>query len=80
MIIDNPHIYREIIKETKPYFTHSGAEEIVTKMKEDLDRYAVRFGVLAEKVWREEYLKEPGVNARGASSNIGVSMSMEPTF
>jgi len=80
MIIDNPHIYREIIEETKPYFTHSGAEEIVTKMKEDLDRYAARFGVLADKVWREEYLKEPGVTARCASSSIGASISMKPTF
>ena len=42
--------YREIIGETKPYFTHHGAEEIVTKMKGDLDRYAAQFGVLADKV------------------------------
>jgi predicted pyridoxine 5'-phosphate oxidase superfamily flavin-nucleotide-binding protein len=80
MIIDNPHIYREIIEETRPYFTHNGAEEIVTKMKEEIDRYAARFGVLADKVWREEYLKEPGVTARCASSSIGVSMSMKSTF
>jgi MoaA/NifB/PqqE/SkfB family radical SAM enzyme len=80
MIIDNPQIYREIIEETKPYFTHHGAEEIVTKMKEDLDRYAARFGVLADKVWREEYLKESDVTARCASSTIGVSMSMKSTF
>jgi MoaA/NifB/PqqE/SkfB family radical SAM enzyme len=79
MIIDNPHIYREIIEETKPYFTHNGAEEIVTKMKEDLDRYAARFGVLADKVWREEYPKEPDVTASCTSSSIGVSMSMETT-
>jgi len=77
MIIDNPHIYREIIEETKPYFTHNGAEEIVTKMKEDLDLYAVRFGVLADKVWREEYFKESGITARCASSSIGVSMSIK---
>ncbi len=80
MIIDNPQIYREIIEETKPYFTHKGAEEIITKMKEDLDRYAARFGVLADKVWREEYLKEPGVTARCVSSSVGISMSMKSTF
>jgi MoaA/NifB/PqqE/SkfB family radical SAM enzyme len=79
MIIDNPHIYREIIEETKPYFTHSGAEEIVTKMKEDLDRYAARFGVLADRVWREEYLKEPVVTPSCVSSSIGSSMSMKST-
>ncbi len=80
MIIDNPHIYREIIGETKPYFTHHGAEEIVTKMKEDLDRYAAQFGVLADKVWKEEYLKEPSVAAHCAPSSVGVSMSMKLTF
>jgi len=49
-------------------------------MKEDLDRTAARFGVLADKAWKEEYLKEPEVAARCASSNIGVSMSMKSTF
>ena len=80
MIIDNPHIYREIIEETKPYFTHHGAEEIVTKMKEDLNRYAARFGVLADKVWREEYLKERGVTPRCASAGLGVTMPMKSTL
>ncbi len=84
MIIDNPHIYREIIEETKPYFTHKGAEEVVTKMKDELDAYASRFGAFADKVWREEYLKQPSVSTSCASSStcpptgeIGVSMSMK---
>jgi MoaA/NifB/PqqE/SkfB family radical SAM enzyme len=76
MIIDNPHIFREVIEETKPYFTHKGAEEIVTKMKEEIDEYAARFGVFADRVWKEEYLKQPGLATRCASSSIGVSMSM----
>ncbi len=49
-------------------------------MKEDLDRYAARFGVLADKVWREKYLKEPDVTSRCASANIGVALSMKSTF
>ena len=77
MIIDNPHVYRELIEETKPYFTHPGAEEIVTKMKEDLDAYAARFGVYAEKVWREEYLKQAEAPVSCSSSQIGVSLSMK---
>jgi len=79
MIIDNPHIYREIIEETKPYFTHQGAEEVVTQMKEDLDAYAARFEVFADRVWKEEYLKQPSVATSCASSSIGVSMSMKPS-
>jgi hypothetical protein len=77
MIIDNPHIFREVIEETKPYFTHKGAEEIVTKMREEIDAYAARFGVFADKVWREEYLKQPSVTTSCASSNIGAFMTMK---
>jgi MoaA/NifB/PqqE/SkfB family radical SAM enzyme len=57
MIIDNPHAYREVIEESNAYFTHPGAEEIVTDMAKDMDQYAARFGVLAEKIWEEEYLE-----------------------
>jgi MoaA/NifB/PqqE/SkfB family radical SAM enzyme len=53
MIIDHPKIFREVIEETKPYFTHKGAEEIVTKMKGDIDTYAAGYGLLADKIWRE---------------------------
>jgi hypothetical protein len=77
MIIDNPHIYTRTIEETKPYFTHKGAEEIVTTMKEDLNAYAARFGTFADRVWGEEYLKQPSTNTSCASSSMGVSMSMK---
>lgn len=71
MIIDNPHIFREVIEETKPYFTHQGAEEIVTSMKEEIDEYAARFAVLADKVWREEYVKQSSVATSCVSTSIG---------
>ncbi len=77
MIIDNPHIYRKIIEETKPYFTHAGAEEIVTRKKEEIDQYAARFGAYADKVWREEYLPKREVPTSCASSSVGLSMSMK---
>ncbi len=75
MIIDNPERLREIIEEAHPYFTHPGAEEVVTTMKKEMDAYAARFGVFADKVWREEYLKQPSITTSCASSSIGVSMS-----
>ena len=56
MILDNPHVMREIIKEVKPYFTHPGAEEIYTVKSKEMDEYARRFGVYADKIWEEEYL------------------------
>lgn len=77
MIIGNPERLREIIEETYPYFTHPGAEEVVTTMKRQMNAYAARFGVFADKVWREEYLKQPTVTTSCASSSIGVSMAMK---
>ncbi|MBW2058770.1 MAG: radical SAM protein [Deltaproteobacteria bacterium] len=56
MIIDNPKVYREVIEESGAYFTHPGAEEVVTDMAKEMDAYAERFAVLAEKVWQEEYV------------------------
>jgi MoaA/NifB/PqqE/SkfB family radical SAM enzyme len=77
MIIDNPERFREIIEETHPYFTHPGAEEVVTSMKEEMDAYAARFAVYADKVWREEYLNQPIVTTSCVSSSIGASMAMK---
>lgn len=58
MIIDNPHVLREIIAETRPFYTHPGAEEIFTDRAEEMDAYAERYAELADKVWREEYLND----------------------
>jgi len=58
MIIDNPHVMREVIAETGPYFTHPGAEEIYTTLSEDMDQYAERFGRFADTVWNNEYVCE----------------------
>jgi len=56
MIIDNPRIYREVIEECGAYFTHPGAEEVVTDMAKDMDEYAAKFGDYADKIWQEEYV------------------------
>jgi len=77
MIIDNPERYREVIEETRPYFTHPGAEEVVTTLKEEMDAYAARFATFADRVWREEYLKQPPVTTSCTSSTIGTSMMMK---
>ena len=55
MIIDNPHVMRDVIANTGARFTHPGAEEIYTLHKDRLDAYAARWGRLADRVWQEEY-------------------------
>jgi MoaA/NifB/PqqE/SkfB family radical SAM enzyme len=58
MIIDNPHVMREVIEKNKPYFTHPGAEEIYTTRFPEMDAYARTYGCLADMIWEEEYLSE----------------------
>ena len=58
MIIDNPHVMRELIEETNPYFTHLGAEEIYTTKSHEMDAYAEHFAELADRVWQNEYIDE----------------------
>jgi len=55
MIIDNPHVMREVIQETNARFTHPCAEEIYTVEKDRMDEYAARWGQLADRIWKEEY-------------------------
>jgi MoaA/NifB/PqqE/SkfB family radical SAM enzyme len=77
MIIDNPHVMRELIEETKPFFTHPGAEEIYTTKSQEMDAYAKHFGKLADQVWQNEYLNskaEPEVEKterRSVSQHLG---------
>ena len=42
-----------------------------------MDAYAARFAVYADKIWREEYLKQPSVTTSCASSSMGASMAMK---
>jgi MoaA/NifB/PqqE/SkfB family radical SAM enzyme len=55
MIIDNPHVMRDVIQKTGARFTHPGAEEIYTVHWDRMDAYAARWGTLADRVWKEEY-------------------------
>ena len=62
MIIDHPHVMRDVIKKNCIYFTHPGAEEIYTFRSKYMDNYAKTYAPLADWVWKEEYLnlKEAG--------------------
>jgi hypothetical protein len=71
MIIDNPNVMQEVIEETKPYFTHPGAEEIYTTKRHEMDDYAERFAELADRVWQNEYTNaqvEPEIQKTERSS------------
>jgi hypothetical protein len=65
---------RELIDETKPYFTHPGAEEIYTTKSQEMDAYAERFAQFSDRVWQNEYIKsqpEPKVQKTERESVSG---------
>jgi hypothetical protein len=81
MIIDNPHVLREIINETKPYYTQQGAEEIFTDKAAEMDAYAARYAVLADRIWEEEYLGDEEWVARiKAAEEYALGMNHMETF
>jgi len=70
MIVDNPHVMREVIGETKPRFTHPGAEEIYTTKKDQMDAYAARWGELADRVWKKDYLNQQSDEHASTTKNV----------
>jgi MoaA/NifB/PqqE/SkfB family radical SAM enzyme len=83
MIIDNPHVMRELIEETKPRFTHPGAEEIYTKKSHEVDAYAERFARFADRVWQDEYIKrqaKPSMREAEEGLAESINRSQQDTF
>jgi len=54
MVIDHPHILRDLIGQCGAHPTHPGAEGILTQFAGDLDRYALAYGKLADALWSEQ--------------------------
>lgn len=57
MIIDNPYVYREVVKKHNARPTHQGAEDVVTKsdVTSFIDKYAESVKQLYEDIWKKEY-------------------------
>jgi hypothetical protein len=51
MIIDHPHILREVIHESGARSTHAGAEKVLTELSQALDEYAKGYARIADKAW-----------------------------
>jgi len=55
MIIDHPHILREVVRESGANATHPGAEKLLTELSQPLDDYAGRYARIADKAWQVEH-------------------------
>ncbi|NLB72858.1 MAG: radical SAM protein [Firmicutes bacterium] len=56
MIVDNPHILRDVVCRHGARPTHENAESVITVLADDLDEYANDYGELAEVAWEREYV------------------------
>ncbi len=54
LIIDHPRLLREVVEECAPHATHEGAETVLTRFSEELDKYASEYGRLADALWEEK--------------------------
>jgi MoaA/NifB/PqqE/SkfB family radical SAM enzyme len=54
MIIDHPHVLRQLVRESGARPTYEGGDALLSTAAEGLDDYAARWGQLAESEWVEE--------------------------
>jgi hypothetical protein len=57
MIIDHPHVLREICARCHPYPTRDGADAVITSLAPELDRYACAAASVFDPVWESEYVQ-----------------------
>jgi MoaA/NifB/PqqE/SkfB family radical SAM enzyme len=55
MIIDTPQNYRNVSQMPGVYFTHPGAENVVSDLCTQIDQYAGEWSEIADKVWDNEF-------------------------
>jgi len=54
LVIDHPHLLRQVVEESGAHPTHPGAETILTQFSDDMDQYASAYGKLADALWEEQ--------------------------
>jgi MoaA/NifB/PqqE/SkfB family radical SAM enzyme len=70
MIIDHPHLLRQVVEQTGAGPTHSGAETLLTECSGGLDRYAAAYGELADELWKEQAPSSPIASPQGIEPGI----------
>jgi len=61
MIIDNPKVLREVVKESNAYPTHANAQTVITEYADYLDKYAKEYGEVSKPFWEKVYVRKEGM-------------------
>ncbi|MCM8816345.1 MAG: radical SAM protein [Candidatus Omnitrophica bacterium] len=75
MIIDNPEVLRNIVKQTGAKPSYPGAEAIITESAAFLDEYARKIHELWDPVWAEKY--EYGKKLKGLDAEVAEKLFSE---
>ncbi len=76
MIIDNPEVFRSVVRSCGAYPTHDGAEDVLTKITDDLDDYGRRVRALFDPIWEKEKYEYGYGDSVGC---VGAAVSSEQT-
>jgi hypothetical protein len=52
MLIDEPHVIRDIVRSTGARPTHPGADDLITSYAEAIDDYSAGFKTIADAAWQ----------------------------
>ncbi len=52
---DHPEVLREVVASSGAHPTHPGAEEVITKFADKMDKYAQEWAKVADPIWEKEY-------------------------
>lgn len=66
MLIDHPHVFREVCAETTPLPTHPGAEALIGELAPGLDDHAQRTRAVMNPAWQQDYVAKGFVAPNGA--------------
>ena len=55
-LIDHPQVWRDVVKKCNVYPTHAGAEDLIVKIRDDMDDYSRRYRAIADEIWAREYV------------------------
>lgn len=54
MIIDHPHILRQVVGECQAHPTHIGADSLISELYTDLEQYARNYARIADDLWENK--------------------------
>lgn len=70
MIIDNPDVFREVVRVCGAHPTHEGAEDVLYKIKAELDEYGRQIRALYDPIWEREKVEYGYSDSRTSATGL----------